>query len=232
MKNTILIFALLFTGLISAQTTAFSVIELKAKDFSEAKILEDFDKLFDGVELKAGAIILESIETSMTEENSHRLVWMYPLSGEMMNENAINPNKGEAFRAKMGNYIEEWWGPVHHGRILSWQPTNNTDMKLVHIWDVKPANPIAFKKGHDKIVSSFKKDFNDRLVGFGTFDINRPNGATHWVAVSGLNEEDHMMLYNKLQNDKKFLKLIQERGETEEIQDYAVKHLRVLLPKN
>ena len=231
MKNTILTMALFITGLINAQTMAFSVIELKAKDFSEAKVLEDFDKLFDGVELKAGAIILETIETSTTEENSHRLVWMYPLGGEMMEEGAINPDKGEAFWAKMGNYIEEW-GPVHHGRILSWQPTDNTDMKLIHIWDVKPADPITFKKGHDKIVSSFKKDFNDRLVGFGTYDINKPNGATHWVAVSGLNEQDHMMLYDKLQNDEKFLKLIQERGVTEDVQDFAVKHLRVLMPKN
>ena len=91
---------------------------------------------------------------------------------------------------------------------------------------------MVFKKGHDKIVNSFKEDFSDRLVGFGTYDINKPNGATHWVAVSGLNEQDHMILYDKLQKDEKFLKLIQERGETEEVQDYAVKHLRVLMPKN
>jgi hypothetical protein len=41
-----------------------------------------------------------------------------------------------------------------------------------------------------------------------------------------------MMLYDKLQNDEKFLKLIQERGVTEDVQDFAVKHLRILMPKN
>ena len=96
---------------------AFSVIELKAKDFSEAKVLEDFDKLFDGVELENGAIVLESIETGSTSGNTHRLAWLYPLGGEMIAEDAIDPLKREAFWAKMGNYIEEW-GPVHHGRIL------------------------------------------------------------------------------------------------------------------
>ena len=228
MKNTILFLTLLFTSLLSAQTMAFTVVELKAKDFSEAKVLEDFDKLFDGVELMNGTIVLESIETGSTLGNTHRLAWIYPLGGEMMAENAVDPLKSQVFWAKMGNYIEEW-GPVHHGRILSWQPTKNEEMKLVHIWDVKAKDPIAFKKGHDNIVKSFKQDFKDRLVGFGTYDINRPNGATHWVLVSGIDEEDHLMLLDKLQNDSKFNGLIQSRGETEEVSDFAVKHLSVII---
>ena len=228
MKNTILFLTLLFTSLLSAQTMAFTVIELKAKDFSEAKVLEDFDKLFDGVELMNGTIVLESIETGSTLGNTHRLAWIYPLGGEMMAENAVDPLKSQVFWAKMGNYIEEW-GPVHHGRILSWQPTKNEEMKLVHIWDVKAKDPIAFKKGHDNILNSFKQDFKDRLVGFGTYDINKPNGATHWVLVSGIDEEDHLMLLDKLQNDSKFNGLIQSRGETEEVSDFAVKHLRVIM---
>ena len=228
MKNTILFLTLLFTSLLSAQTMAFTVVELKAKDFSEAKVLEDFDKLFDGVELMNGTIVLESIETGSTLGNTHRLAWIYPLGGEMMAENAVDPLKSQVFWAKMGNYIEEW-GPVHHGRILSWQPTKNEEMKLVHIWDVKAKDPIAFKKGHDNIVKSFKQDFKDRLVGFGTYDINRPNGATHWVLVSGIDEEDHLMLLDKLQNDSKFNGLIHTRGETEEVSDFAVKHLSVII---
>ena len=228
MKKALLFLNLIFSCALSAQTMAFSVIELKAKDFSEAKVLEDFDKLFDGVKLENGSIVLESIETGSTLGNTHRLAWIYPLGGEMMAEDAIDPLKSEAFWAKMSNYIEEW-GPVHHGRILSWQPTDKEEMKLVHIWDVKAKDPIAFKKGHDNILKSFKQDFKDRLVGFGTYDINRPNGATHWVLVSGIDQEDHLMLYDKLQNDSKFIELIQSRGETEDVSDFAVKHLRVIM---
>jgi len=228
MNKALLLLALFTTGLLSAQTMAFTVVELKAKDFSEAKVLEDFDELFGGVELKNGSIVLESIETGSTLGNTHRLAFIYPLGGEMMAEDAVDPLKSQVFWAKMSNYIQEW-GPVHHGRILSWQPTENEEMKLVHIWDVKAKNPIAFKKGHDNILKSFKQDFKDRLVGFGTYDINKPNGASHWVLVSGINEEDHLMLYDKLQNDSKFIELIQSRGETEDVSDFAVKHLRVIM---
>jgi hypothetical protein len=227
MKKAFLSFGLLFSCVLSAQTMAFTVVELKAKDFSEAKVLEEFDKLFDGVELENGAIVLESIETGSTSGNTHRLVWLYPLGEEMMAEDAVDPLKRQVFWAKMGNYIEEW-GPVRHGRILSWQPTENEEMNLIHLWDVKVKNPIAFKKGHDDIVASFKQDFKDRLVGFGTYDINKPNGATHWVLVSGVDQEDHLMLYDKLQNDTKFIELIKSRGETEDVSDFAVKHLRVI----
>jgi len=228
MNKALLLLALFTTGLLGAQTMAFTVVELKAKDFSEAKVLEDFDELFGGVELKNGSIVLESIETGSTLGNTHRLAFIYPLGGEMMAEDAVDPLKSQVFWAKMGNYIQEW-GPVHHGRILSWQPTENEEMKLIHIWDVKAKDPIAFKKGHDNILKSFKQDFKDRLVGFGTYDINKPNGASHWVLVSGINEEDHLMLYDKLQNDSKFIELIQSRGETEDVSDFAVKHLRVIM---
>jgi len=37
------------------------------------------------------------------------------------------------------------------------------------------------------------------------------------------------MLYDKLQNDSKFIELIQSRGETEDVSDFAVKHLRVIM---
>ena len=58
-------------------------------------------------------------------------------------------------------------------------------MNGTHIWDLKIDDPNQFKIGHDKIIKKFKKEFEGRWVGFGTYDINYPNGATHWVGVSG-----------------------------------------------
>ncbi len=49
---------------------------------------------------------------------------------------------------------------------------------------------------------------------FGTYDLHRPDNATHWVAVSGKNHEDQMMPYYKLQSNSKFTKLITERGNS------------------
>ena len=51
--------------------------------------------------------------------------------------------------------------------------------------------------------------------------------ATHWVAVSGKNHEDHMMLYDKLQGNSEFTKLIAERGEAKAVKDYTVEILKV-----
>ena len=76
----------------------------------------------------------------------------------------------------------------------SWQEGDTDKNSNVHIWDVKIDDPNLFKAGHDKIVEKYKEDFSGRVVGFGTYDIGRPNGASHWVALSGKNKNDHMKL--------------------------------------
>ena len=63
-------------------------------------------------------------------------------------------------------------------------------------------------------------------MGFRTYDINYPNGATHWVGVSGLNEYEHIRLYDKLQSQSEFIKLISERGKTEDVRDYLVEPIK------
>jgi len=44
--------------------------------------------------------------------------------------------------------------------------------------------------------------------------------------LSGKNKNDHMMLYDKLQKDAKFIQLIQERGPVEDVKDYEIKILK------
>ncbi|MEL0301887.1 MAG: hypothetical protein VW976_08415, partial [Flavobacteriaceae bacterium] len=63
-------------------------------------------------------------------------------------------------------------------------------------------------------------------VGFGTYDIGRPNGASHWVVVTGKDRNDHLMLYDKLEKSSKFMQLIKERGAAEDVRDYEVEILR------
>ena len=143
----------------------------------------------------------------------------------MVDEGAISPDKNEAFWAKMNNYIEEW-GPGTSGRILSWQEADVKETPYVHIWDIKVQDQNQFKKGHDNIIKSFKEDFDGRFVGFGTYDIAKPNGATHWVIVSGKNRIDNLMLYDKLQKSNRFIKLIQERGDYEDVRDFEIEVLK------
>lgn len=125
----------------------------------------------------------------------------------------------------MGNYVEEW-GESYCGRVLSRQDASNKEYEWTHIWDIRINDPNQFKTAHDKIVNTFKKEFEGRWVAFGTYDINYPNGATHWVGVSGKDDHDHMMLYDKLQKQSKFIELLAARGKTENIRDYMVKNIK------
>ena len=143
----------------------------------------------------------------------------------MMADDAVSDDKGSALWAKMRNFVDKW-GTGYSGRILSWQEGDTDKNSNVHIWDIKIDDPNLFKAGHDKIVEKFKEDFSERVVGFGTYDIGRPNGASHWIALSGKDKNDHMMLYDKLQKDPKFIKLIQERGPVTDIKDYEVTILK------
>jgi hypothetical protein len=225
MKKIMFTVALLSTIVLSAQTMAFTAVEVRVKEHTQKDIEEAFDKVFEGVEMKQGGVVLERIWNGRTNGMTHRLVWMYTLGVDLVDDDAISPDRNDAFWAKMNNYIEKW-GSGYSGRILSWQEGDTTKNPAIHIWDIKVENQNQFKKGHDKIVKEFKDDFAGRVVGFGTYDIGRPDGATHWVGVSGKNRVDHLMLLDKLQKSSKFITLLQERGKTEDVKDYELEILR------
>lgn len=225
MKKLILV-VLVFIGTnLTAQTMAFTAVEIKAKDHTQKKIEEAFDKVFEGVEMNQAGVTLERLWMGSTKGMTHRIVWMSTLGVDMIDEGAINPDKNEAFWSKMNNYIEEW-GPGTSGRVLSWQEADAKETPYVHIWDMKVQDQNQFKIGHDNIIKSFKEDFDGRFVGFGTYDIAGPNGATHWVALSGKNRNDNLMLYDKLQKSNKFMELIQERGTVENVRDFEIEILK------
>ena len=188
MKKLILTFFVAFAALsIKAQTMSFTVLEIKVKQFTQDKIAEDFDNLFKDVKVNKGGIVLERIGRGRTEGMTHRLIFMSTLGVDLIDEDAIDPNKNDAFWSKMRNYVEEW-GPFYSGRILSWQEGDTEKYSMGHIWDIKVTDQNQFKEGHDKIVSEFADDFKGRVVGFGTYDFGLPNGATHWLA---LRSEEH-----------------------------------------
>ena len=213
-----------FTLQLSAQTMAYSVVEFRAKPHTQKDILNVFNETFEKVEMNEGGITLERIGNGRSNGATHRLVWFWTLGVDMMAEDAVSDDKSDALWAKMRNYVEEWQ-VSYSGRILSWQE-GTEENSTVHIWDIKVEDPNQFKAGHDKIVKEFEEDFAGRSVGFGTYDFGRPNGATHWIALSGKSKEDHMMMYDKLWKNETFVKLIKERGPAEEVKDYELKVLK------
>ena len=115
----------------------------------------------------------------------------------------------------------------YHYSIKSWKKwaEQYDDVKVIE-WDEPIMDPNQFKIAHDKIVKKFKKQFEGRFVAFGTYDINYPNGATHWVAVSGESDHEHVMLYDELQKQSEFIKLLGERGKVEDVKDFMVTSLK------
>ena len=81
-----------------------------------------------------------------------------------------------------------------------------------------------------KFANSLPDVFQDRFVGFGTYDINRPNGATHWALVSGSDLNDHLSLANDLQKNhtKKFMEYLEDRGEVELVHNFTFQNLRFI----
>lgn len=225
MKKLVFIMSLMSSVFLTAQTMVFTVQELKVKPFTQNDIASAFDDVFDGVKMNQAGVVLERFRKGSSNGMTHRLVFMSTLGVDMVDEDAISDDKNAVFWGKLRNYVEEW-GSGYSGRILSWQEAELEGNKNIHIWDIKVEDQNSFKEGHDKIIKEFKSDFDGRVVGFGTYDIGRPNGATHWIVLSGKNTNDHLMLYDKLQKQNKFLKLIEERGSFEDVKDYELQILR------
>tara|TARA_S200000501_G_scaffold240632_1_gene225493 strand:+ start:130 stop:831 length:702 start_codon:yes stop_codon:yes gene_type:complete len=219
MKRVIfLIAASLISVALSAQTWGYNTVEIRIKEGNENEIIEAYDKVHEDVKLTNGNVGFQKINKGSDNEMTHRMIWAWELGTEWFS--GLDDNKAEAFWAKMGNYVEEW-GESYSGRFLSWKggSENDDDHKIRHVWNIKPKNPKQFKLGHDNLVKRFKKEFEGRIVSLGTYDFNGPNGATHWVVVSGKSVEDHMMLYDELQKQDDFYTLISERGEVERVGD-------------
>ena len=226
MKKIFLYITLLVTVFtLNAQTTVFTSIEIKAKDYAQNDIADAFDNVFKDVTINQGAIILERLWAGRSDGMTHRLVYLSTLGVDLIDQGDLSPDKNTAFWAQMNNYVEEW-GSMSSGRMLSWQPGDFDKYPFGHIWNIKGIDESKFKMGHDKLVKEFSSDFEGRVIGFGTYDINRPDGATHWVALTGKDRMDHLMFTDKFSKSAKAQKLLSERGPEEIIKDFEVEILK------
>ena len=97
MKKLLFTMAFFATISLTAQTMAFTAVEIKAKDYTQKDIVEAFDKVFDGVTMNQSGVTLERLWMGSTKGMTHRIVWMRTLGVDMVDEGAISPDKNEAF---------------------------------------------------------------------------------------------------------------------------------------
>ena len=178
MKSRLLFFLILFTTISYAQNT-FRLWHFNAKDGAEAAIGELMTKHNENAKFKSGGIQIERISYG---DNiwTHRVVAF----GEVgkIGRSDLQEFQQELFLERLNNYVEEW-GPSYAGRFLSYVGGQPKDFPFVQIYDLELKDPDAFKKAHDKFVSKASKIIGDRPIGFGTYDIGSPGGATHWVVI-------------------------------------------------
>ena len=224
MKKLLLLLGIFTTTLLSAQTGGYWVQEFKANPHTENGISDAFDKVYKDVKMNMGGVAIEKISTGSQNGMTHRFVIFYTLGVEFMGKNAINGDKWESFLLKMENFIAVL-GPSYSGRIINWQLGDTTNT-VSHIWDLKVKDPIKFKAAHEIGLKELKDEFAGRFIGFGTYDIGRPDGATYWIKISGKDGEDHLKLYDKLEKSAGFAKYLQNRGEVIDVKDFELQDFK------
>ena len=217
LQNFSLLITLFFSANLSAQTMMFNSAVLKLKKGMEDNFVDAHEILLSDAKFTSGSqIAIERILKGHKNGAIFRTVWVMPAEGDMIE--GISQDKWDAYWAKMGDCIIEY---TEHsaGRFLFGQGRPKKG-DVIHIWDFKATNQNQFKTAQEKMLKELQKEFDGRFIAFGTYDINKPDGATHWAAVSGKSEGDHIMLLEKLEKTKAFYEFIESRGTVEDIRDY------------
>ena len=192
-----LAFVLFTTNAISQNT--FRLWHFNAKAGTEEAIGNLITKHNENADYKSGGIQIERI-TFGDNMWSHRVVAFGELG--KLGRNDLKEYQQGLFLEKLNNFVEEW-GPSYAGRFLSFVGGEPKDFPFIQIYNIRLNDPVAFKKAHDKYVGQMSKVLGDRPVGFGTYDIGSPEGASHWVVIGSSNFND---LIDQKQKMEKYTK--------------------------
>ena len=230
MKKIIAIVLLFFSFNTYSQQMGFQVVYVKAEENSQDNIAEILDEFYENNKLKTnGAVALERLRLGRPEGTTHRIVFLWELGNRGFEEGEVTPVKNRAFWSSLIRRIDSWaWDQSYAGRFLNFIEGDVEKYPYAQIWDIKPQNPENFKNAQMDLVKSLPEMFKDRFVGFGTYDVNRPDGATHWALVSGKDLDDHLKFVNDLQtkHTKVFNKYLEDRGNVELVHNFTFENLR------
>ncbi len=216
----------LFVGSTCAQQMAFNFVEVTAKENSEDQIERLFDEFFANRERKSGAVFLERLRHGREDGRTHRIVFLWELNKRGF-VTKPQESEGDAFWRGIRNNVESW-GEARAGRVMNLNPGDEKKNPAIHIWDIRIEDPVAFAKAQQAMVRALPDTFEDRLVAFGSYDVNKPNGATHWALLSGKDINDHLSLYQDLQtvHNEVFSAYIRDRGKVTQVKDFVVERIK------
>ena len=233
-KHLFFIFSLLTLNLLSGQNISYNVMEFKAKEGMYDKVVALFTEHYKDVKFKANCgVNLDGIGFAQPRGMNFRIVNFQEVGHVGSRFVDHDQTKEELFWSKLDNLTDER-GSISMGRMLSWLSGDFEKNPAVHFYSIIPENPLAFKSAHDKFFESTGNYFDGKTVGFGTIDVNSPDGATHWVAIS-TNYEDGGLIQLHHDLDNKFGKQQMEWAKTNggvQIVDEFGIHVHASFPKN
>ena len=229
MKKILLVVLILFGTDVLAQQMAYNVVYVRAEENSEWQIGNLIETYYTDNKRKSGGVVLEKLRHGRPKGMTHRIVWLWELGKSGMADGELSEYEQSNFRSQLRGYVEEW-GMSYSGRMINWVEGDMRETPYIHIWDITPEDPTAFQKAHKEFIESVPEVFGGRFNGFGTYDINQPNGATHWVLVSGKDLDDHLQLLHNLETKypAAMQKFGKERGETTIVHDFTFENLKYI----
>lgn len=226
MKKINFLFVILFCGVSFAQTLEYTAIELTTMNgvsFNTVSNLVDTYMKDAKFNENSGYVLQRVWQGS---ESNIRLLWYSPLGMSNRSDGGMTAAENIAFWRSMNDYADG--NRAYSGRVLSWKQGAENQNNM-HNFSVIVSDPVNFKAAHDKIVAKLSNSaFKDRTIGLGTYDIGRPDGATHWVSLSGTSNSDIISLYDILQNkySKEMSELFNTRGEVIDVTDFRTTDLK------
>ena len=233
MKKIVLYTFILCSGYMFSQTRAYRVAEVTVENRENEKaLLKLFDKFYEGAKFKSGGKIIQRIiEGREPGGSTHRIVTIYDLGNFGRVDGDFEPKELEDFLTTRSLLIKST-NKIYSGRVLNVK----NDKKIVedevfHIYDIIPKNPFKFSKAYEKALKGMSGLNGDRRFGFGTYDIGKPNGATHWTLVSGKGPSDIIKSLEDMFTDygEEFFTFLNERGEVKDVKDFLLRNLRVYM---
>tara|TARA_B100000941_G_scaffold282167_1_gene250344 strand:+ start:54 stop:818 length:765 start_codon:yes stop_codon:yes gene_type:complete len=226
MKKIILFITIMLPLALSAQ--AFTAVKIKVNDGSQGSVAQLIDDHYKDANFREGSGFNIERLWQGSGEWTHRIVFYGELGNSGRIDGDMSPFQNSAFWSNLRLYTKGHY-EASSGRVLEWKEGDEEQDNFI-VYDVTIKDMSAYMKAHQKFIDELSEEDNFKNRGFavGTYDIGRPNGAWHWIILTGKDTDDLMLMHQEMQT--KYLKQLTNyfvnRGEVEEIKDYRVEILK------
>ena len=205
----------------------FTGIEITVNPGQQGSVADLIELHYGDANFKTGSgLNLERLWQG-SGDKTHRIVFYGPLGNSGRVDGDVKPFQNTAFWASL-NYYTSGSGSAYSGRVLDYKEGNEEQDHFI-LYDVIIKDMASYMKAHEQITKDMSNgSMGERTFAVGTYDIGRPNNATHWIALSGSSNDDLIKMHNDFQTTyiDAVTKYFMNRGEVIELKDMRVENLK------